>query len=422
MDSRSVVVTGLGFTTCLGCDQATVSKNLRELRHGLKVYPPFQAYGNSITVAASVPGFMTEGDDPEDWQHPGTVPLRLDQLRGLPPHGLYAVYAVKQALADAGLQDAQIQDGSTGLFTASAGSPTRLHYHLNRLINQGPQRVSPMAIVSSIAGTLNFNLVAYLGIQGASTGFVSACASSGHALGYAFDEIALGRQERMIVVGAEDINPFTVLPFVSMRVLSTSKDPDTASRPFDARRDGFVGTGGAVCLILESEAAARARRARVYSRFLGWGQATDGYHVAKSHPEGAGLAHAMRKALQASQLKAEDIDYVNAHATSTPHGDIAELKALKQVFGTGSGPAISSTKALTGHGLSLSSVMEAGFCNLALAEGFMPGSAHITELDQEAEGLHILRETASEGPQSVMSNSSGFGGANVSLLFGRVPA
>lgn len=274
-------------------------------------------------------------------------------------------------------------------------------------------------MVASIAGTLSFNLVALHRIQGASCGFVSACASSGHALGYAFDEIALGRQDRMLVVGAEDFTPETVLPFATMRVLSTSTDPDRASRPFDRRRDGFVGTGGAVCLVLEEESVARARGARILARYLGWGQSTDGHHVAMSHPEGAGLERAMRQSLAACGLEPGSIDYVNAHATSTPVGDVSECRALKKVFGTGGGPAISSTKALTGHGLSLSSIMEAGFTALALDRGFTPGSAHIEELDPEAEGLNILRQTLPQGPKIALSNSSGFGGANTSLIFAR---
>ncbi len=416
---QKVVVTGLGFTTCIGNNQADVLKSLREQRHGFKPYRPFIDAGSPVTLAGPVEGFNTEGDDPEDWEHPGNFHIRLDQIRGLPPHGLYALYAVEEALKGAALTKETINDSRTGLFTASAGSPSRLYYHLERLRRLGAMRASPLGIVSSIAGTLNFNLVAYLGIQGASTGFVSACASSGHALAYAYDEIKLGRQDRMIVVGAEDINADTILPFVTMRVLSTSDDPETASCPFDTKRNGFVGTGGAVCLILESEAVAKERKAKVYSEFLGWGQATDGYHVAKPHPDGEGLGRAMEAALANSKLRREEVDYVNAHATSTMLGDTSEIRALKRVFKNKTGPAISSTKALTGHGLSLSSAMEAAFCNLAIAEGFIPGSAHLTEKDPEAETLNIVPETIENAPKIVLSNSSGFGGANVSLVFCR---
>lgn len=204
-----------------------------------------------------------------------------------------------------------------------------------------------------------------------------------------------------------------------MRVLSDNPDPDTASRPFDKNRNGFVGTGGAVALVLESEELASRRNAHVYARMKGWGQATDGYHVAASHPEGKGLARAMQLALEYSGWEPEDVDYVNAHATSTITGDISECRALKSVFTNPGSPAISSTKALTGHALSLSSIMEASFCLLAIDQGFIPGSAHITELDPAADDLNILRESVEITPGKLLSNSSGFGGVNVTLAFER---
>jgi 3-oxoacyl-[acyl-carrier-protein] synthase-1 len=203
-----------------------------------------------------------------------------------------------------------------------------------------------------------------------------------------------------------------------MRALSVQTDPAVASRPFDADRDGFVGTGGAVVALLESEESMRARGATAYCEFLGWGQGSDGHSVAMSHPDGAGLRVAMRRALAAAGVDASEVDYINAHATSTPIGDVSELRAIRAVFADSAAcPRVSSTKALTGHGLSLASVMEAAFCALAMREGFTPGSAHIRRLDPAAEGLAILRETLNEGPRIAMSNSSGFGGANVSLVF-----
>jgi 3-oxoacyl-[acyl-carrier-protein] synthase-1 len=264
---------------------------------------------------------------------------------------------------------------------------------------------------------VNFNLVAHFKIKGASTGFASACASSAHGLGFAYDEIALGRQQRMFVVGAEDNNVESILPFAGMRALSVQADPSIASRPFDVARDGFVGTGGATVLVLESEEEVARRGAKVYCEVAGWGQASDGYNVAISHPDGEGLRLAMEHALASADVPPEAVDYVNAHATSTPIGDISEAKALKAVFQPAqTRPAVSSTKALTGHGLSLAGAMEAGFCALAIKEGFMPGSAHITRLDPACEGLNIIRATLPNRPSVVLSNSSGFGGANVCLV------
>jgi len=417
---QRVVVTGMGLVTCLGHDRQSVGDRLRNQQHGFTRYEPFVADEHvPISVAAPVPGFETASPDPEDWSFPDELRFRLEQLRGLSPNALYAHFAVSRAIADAGLDEDEelLSNRRTGLYTASSGSAMMTRFHLDRMKRLGPLRCSPLGIVASIAGTLNFNLAAAHRILGSTCGFVSACASSGHALGSAFDEIALGRQDRMLVVGAEDFAPETIIPFSSMRVLSVNPDPDSASRPFDRKRDGFVGTGGAVALVLESEASAAKRGAPVIGRFAGWGQATDGYHVAASHPDGKGLAAAMELALGSTGWKADEVDYINAHATSTPAGDVSECRALKSVFSGNSGPGISSTKALTGHALSLSSIMEAAFCLLAMDQGFTPGSAHITEPDPETDGLCLLRETVSAAPRKVLSNSSGFGGVNVVLAF-----
>ena len=415
---RNVVVTGIGLVTCLGRDQIEVGNRLRNLEHGFVKYPPFAGDPNiPINIAAPIPEFETATSDPEDWTFPPEIRLRLEQLRGLSPNALYAHFALKQAIEDAGLEADLISNPRTGLYTASSGSAAMTYHHLHRMKRFGALRCSPLGIVAATAGTLNFNLAAAHKILGSTSGFVSACASSGHAMGFAHDEIALNRQDRMLVVGAEDFTEETIVPFSSMRVLSLSSDPDKASRPFDKNRDGFVGTGGAVTLILEAEELARARGARIYAKFAGWGQSTDGYHVAASHPNGEGLARAVNLALSSSGWDAKTIDYINAHATSTTAGDISECRALKSVFSNGEAPAISSTKALTGHALSLSSIMEASFCLLGMHQGFTPGSAHITELDPEAQGLNIITKSIDSAPTRVLSNSSGFGGVNVVLAF-----
>lgn len=410
-----VLVTGLGFVTSIGNDKETVRTSLRELRHGIG-QPSFLSDKDPIRLTGTIKGFDTSSNDTEDWVIPAPYTIRREVLRSLPAHGVYAYCAMAQAIADAGLSEEQISNPQTGIFTASAGSSRNLHNNLKRLEAVGVMRCNPMGIVASVVGTLSFNLVSAYKIMGSSCGFASACASSGHALGFAYDEIALGRQERMFVVGAEDGDRDSILPFAAMRALSPSTDPDTASRPFDKGRNGFVGTGGATVLVLESEEAAKARGAKVYAEFAGWGQSSDGYNVAISHPEGLGLIRAMQTALVSSKITPEQVDYINAHATSTQIGDKSEIKAIQAVFG-GHRPAVSSTKALTGHGLSLASAMEAGFTALAIDENFTPGSAHISELDPEAEGLNIPRETLDHGPRVALSTSSGFGGANVCLVF-----
>jgi 3-oxoacyl-[acyl-carrier-protein] synthase-1 len=285
---------------------------------------------------------------------------------------------------------------------------------------QGVMRCPPLGIVASIAGTVQFNLVAHFKIKGASCGFSSACASSSHALGFAFDDLVLGRQKRMFVVGAEDGNVDTILPFAGMRALSLNPDPDTASRPFDVARDGFVGTGGGTVLVLETEAEVERRGVVPYCEVAGWGQASDGHNVAISHPEGHGLRLAIERSLRAAGVASTEVDYVNAHATSTPIGDVSEVRALRAVFGNDLGRvAVSSTKALTGHGLSLAGAMETGFCALALREGFIPGSAHLSQADPACAGMNIPRQTVAAEPRVVLNNSSGFGGANVCLVLRR---
>jgi len=404
-----VFLTGLGFITSIGNDASAVGQSLRELRHGIVRYPPFDKPEVPVKVAAPVRGFQTDAEDPEDWTLPARYRVRREVLRSMGPGSLYAWCAMQQAIEDARLA-----------YAASAGSPGILTRHVTRMHQQGVMRCPPLGIVASIAGTVQFNLVAHFKIKGASTGFSSACASSSHAAGFAYDEIALGRQRRMFVIGAEDGNVETILPFAGMRALSLNPDPDTASRPFDAGRDGFVGTGGATVLVFESEDEVRRRGVTPYCELAGWGQASDGHNVAISHPEGAGLAAAMRRAFASTGTTAADLDYINAHATSTPIGDLSECKALQSVLGPEAGRvAVSSTKALTGHGLSLAGAMETGFCVLALRDGFMPGSAHITRLDPGCAGLNIIRETQLVTPRAVLNNSSGFGGANVCLVLRR---
>ena len=420
---RRVVVTGLGFITSIGHSRAEVLASLRELRHGCARCDVVPGTELPVKVAAPVRGFDVSSANSNAWTWPAACNLDRQLVRALPPHGVFAACALAQAIAESGLTPAELRDGATGLYCASSGSPMLLRHHLNRMAEASWQRGHPLGVVMSIAGSLNFNLAAHHGIRGASCGFVSACSSGSHALGFAFDEIALGRQRRMLVVAAEDLNAESLLPFHAMNALSINPDPATASRPFDSARDGFVGTGGGVALVLEEEESALARGARPQATMLGWAQASDGHHIAQPHPEGAGLRDAMERALAAAGVDRHAIGYVNAHATSTPAGDRAEALALHAVFSAhGAHPAVSSTKALTGHGLSLSGGMEAAFCILALRERIIPGQAHLQDLDPICADLHIPRTTIAASPQLALNNSSGFGGANVCHVFGRMKA
>ena len=415
-----VWITGMGLITSIGNDRSSVLRSLREMKHGIENPPMLQVDESPVKVAGTVKEFEVDSSDPEDWIYPQQYRVPRATLRSFSPHVLYSWCALQQAIEDAHLSEQDIQHPESGLYTSSGGSMRTIHKHFEKMDQRGVMACNPLAIVASIAGTLTFNLVAALGVRGSSTGLVSACASSGHALGTAIDEIRLGRQKRMLVVGAEDCNFESIVPFCGMRALSLETDPNQASRPFDVKRNGFVGTGGSVCLVLETQSEAERRGVTPYARFLGWGQGSDGHNVAISHPQGRGLQDAMTKALRDAQIGPNDIDYVNAHAPSTSIGDASEMKALKSVFPAPQQVKVSSTKALTGHGLSLSSIMEAAFCCLALKEGFLPGSANVTEPDPELGHLDLLQASSEIQANRIMSNSSGFGGANVSVVFEKI--
>lgn len=411
---KRLVVTGLGFITCIGNSGARVSESLRELKSGLR---PHAFLGNEqlpVRLVGKPDAFQVDGANWRKWEVPEGYSLEQGLKRSLSPHGLYAFCAVEQALADAGVGKDELGGGDTGLYCASAGSPLLLYENLDALRKAKGERGNPSGVLSSVAGTLNFNLGSWLGIQGTNCGYVSACASSSHALGYAFDDIALGRQSRAIVVGAEDATAESLLPFMAMRALSTNPNPEGASRPFDRARDGFVGAGGAVALIVEEAEAARERGARIYAEFAGWGQASDGYHRASPHPEGRGLARAMQMALTSAGVAAERVSYLNAHATSTPAGDVAEARAIAKVFGEATAKVpVSSIKGIAGHGLSMAGALEAAACCLALREGFLPGNAFLEEVDPDVAFLNLPRESREMPLTCVLNNSSGFGGSNV---------
>lgn len=404
----------------IGNDAATVVESLRDLRHGFEPYvSQSDSIPHDVKLAGTVKGFDVSSTDFEDWIIPAPYRIRRDVLRAMPPHGPYVYAAMQQAIEDAKLEEEDVSNLDTGMYTASGGSPRLMHQNVIRMHQFGPMRCPPTGIVASISGTLSFNFVAHFRIRGNSCGFSSACASSGHALGFAFDDLAMGRQKRMFVLAGEDVNDESILPFSGMRALSLESDPESASCPFDKKRNGFVSTGGGAVLVLETESEMERRGATPYAELMGWGQASDGHNVAMSHPDGRGLTQAMQRALASSNVAPEEIDYVNAHATSTLIGDLSEGKALLEVFGE-NGPKVSSTKALTGHGLSLASGLEAALVCLSMRNEITPGSAHLRELDTAFEGLNIITETESAAPSLAISNSSGFGGANVSLVLKRV--
>ncbi|CAF0689789.1 beta-ketoacyl-[acyl-carrier-protein] synthase family protein [Candidatus Methylacidithermus pantelleriae] len=419
---RRVVVTGLGFITSIGNDRSTVERSLREGIHGIERWPEFENPQIPVKLLGSIKGFEFPSLDCDDWVYPKRYRISRALLRSMPPHGVFAYCAFVQAVEDAQLPKELISHPRTGAVCASGGSMWISYHNLHTMVTRGVQHCYPLAMVASIAGTLNINIAAAFGIKGALQGFCTACASSAHATGAAFELIRSGKQDIAFVVGGEDCNLFSSLPFAGIRALSTQSDPEKSPAPFDRSRDGFVASGGSTVVVLEELEHALQRGAPIYAEVLGWGEASDGYNVMAPEPNGEGLARAMLLALaDAGITDPSQVDYINAHATGTYPGDLAEARAIRKVFGSSRLPMVSSTKGLTGHALSLSGVMEVAFCCLCLAKKFVPASAKLEQPDDECALLPLVRKTTPIEPRIVMSNSSGFGGSNVSIVLGAWP-
>jgi 3-oxoacyl-[acyl-carrier-protein] synthase-1 len=415
-----VVITGLGFITSIGNSRPEVAASLREGRTGVERFAELADPSIPVKLAGTVKGFTFPSTDFEDWTYPAGYKIARETLRPMAPNTLFAYFAMRQAIDDAALGPETVSNPMTGLMCASGGSMWMAYANYDTMLNRGVMRCPPMGIINAIPGSLYINLVPAFRIKGPSLGFSSACSSSAHALGAAVDLIRGGRQKTVFVCGAEDCNKFSILPFAAVRALSVQTDPEKSPCAFDKKRDGFVGTGGAAVLVVEDLDHALERGApQIHAEVLGWGQASDGYNVLASDPTGDGLARTMELAIGDAGLAPEDIEYINAHATSTPFGDASEVNAIKKVFNGTHRPYVSSTKSLTGHGLSLAGAMEAGFCCLTLEEKFIPVSAHITDLDPMCEDVNIVTQPVEAAPQIVMNNSSGFGGTNVSIVLRR---
>jgi 3-oxoacyl-[acyl-carrier-protein] synthase II len=306
----------------------------------------------------------------------------------------FGYVAAREAVKDAGLDMAREDGDMVGVIIGSGiGGMFTYESQLRVLAERGPRKVSPFTIPSLI-GNMCAGLVAIdLGARGPSFGIVSACATGTHSIGEAAHAIRRGDAEVMIAGGSEAaITPFSYASFCSMKAMSTRNDePQRACRPFDVNRDGFIMGEGAGVLVLESLAHAQARGARVYCELVGYAASCDAYHITSPDPDGKGLSLAMRRALSSGGVTPDQVDYINAHGTSTPVGDLAELGAVRQVFGQ-EVPPISSTKSLSGHSLGAAGVQEAIYCLLMMREGFAAASAHIEQLDPAAEGMPVLRE------------------------------
>jgi len=329
----------------------------------------------------------------------------------------YAYVAMQDAIADAGLDEGQVSNERTGLIAGSGGaSSANIVWGADTLRERGVRRLGPYLVPRAMSSTVSACLATHFGIRGLNYSITSACATSTHCIGAAMEQIQWGKQDVIFAGGGEEEHWSLAMMFDAMGALSSGYNdtPETASRAYDANRDGFVIAAGGGMLVLEELEHARARGARIYAELVGYGANSDGDNMVA--PSGEGAVRCMRQALATVE---GPIDYINTHGTSTPVGDIAELDAMREVFGT-EVPPFSSSKSLCGHSLGAAGVQEAVHCLLMLEQGFLLGSANIDELDPRAEGLPVLR-ASEDAPalRTIMSNNFGFGGTNACVVFQR---
>ena len=403
--TRRVAVTGLGIVSSIGNNKREVTDSLRQGHSGI-----------SFSDIHAEMGFRSQvhGDITIDLE--GVIDRRLRRFMG--DGAAYGYVAMQEAISDAGLLPEDVSNERTGLIMGSGGPSTSSQVAAaDTARTKGARRVGPYMVPRCMSSTVSANLSTAFGIKGISYSISSACSTSAHCIGNGYEQIKLGNQNIVFAGGCEEVHWTLSVLFDGMGALSSKYNdrPECASRPYDRGRDGFVISGGAGVIVLEEWHHAVARGARVYAELTGYGASSDGTDMVV--PSGEGAARSMRSALaMAGHCR---IDYINAHGTSTQAGDIAELRAIRDVFGS-QVPAISSTKSLTGHAQGAAGVHEVIYALLMLEHEFLAASANIEVMDPAAEGLPIVRETQSDiYLDCVMSNSFGFGGTNASLVFAR---
>ncbi|MBC8129116.1 MAG: beta-ketoacyl-ACP synthase I [Rhizobiaceae bacterium] len=404
---KRVVVTGMGIVSSIGNDLDEVSASLRQAKSGISFSEDFAENGFKCRV----------------WGKPNidTAPL-VDRraMRFLSQGGAWNHIAMKQAIEDSGLDEADISNNPrTGIIMGSGGPSTRTLIEAADITrkNNSPKRIGPFAVPKAMSSTASATLATWFKIHGVNYSISSACSTSAHCIGNAAEMIQWGKQDVMFAGGHEDLDWTMSNLFDAMGAMSSdfNDDPSVASRAYDAKRDGFVIAGGAGVVVLEEYERAKARGARIYAELVGYGATSDGYDMVA--PSGEGAARCMRQALATVKGR---VDYVNTHGTSTPVGDSKEIGAIREVFGSDI-PHIQSTKSLTGHSLGAAGAQEAIYSLLMMRDGFIGESAHITELDPEFEGVPIVRKRIDDAKVDVaLSNSFGFGGTNATLVFQRL--
>ncbi len=401
---RRVVVTGLGIVSSIGNNKQEVLSALREGRSGIEYCEEYRELGFRSHIHGPI--------------HIDTRTL-IDRkiLRFMGDGAAFNYIAMQQAIEDSGLESDEVSNTRTGLIMGSGGPSTaNLLLAWDTLRSKGLRKVGPYMVPRTMSSTNTATLATPFRIKGVNYSISSACSTSAHCIGNAAEQIQYGKQDIVFAGGGEEVHWTMTVLFDAMGALSSKYNdtPTTASRPYDATRDGFVISGGGGTLVLEELEHAKARGARIYAELVGYGATSDGYDMVQ--PSGEGAVRCMRQALETVD---NQIDYINAHGTSTPVGDIRELEAVKNVFGE-KVPAVSSTKSLTGHALGGAGVNEAIYSLLMMESNFITASANITQLDPAAEGIPIVRERKDDVTlNTVMSNSFGFGGTNATLVFRR---
>lgn len=405
---RRVVVTGLGVISSIGTSADAVTSALKDGRSGISFAPDYAEHGFRCQVHGRPDINVADHIDKR-------------QLRFMGDGAAYAFLALQQAIADAGLEDADVSNERTGLIAGSGGPSTRNMFEAHRtVIEKGsPKRMGPFMVTRCMSSTVSACLATPFRIKGINYSITSACSTSAHCIGNAVEQIQFGKQDVMFAGGGEELDWTLSCLFDAMGAMSTryNNQPEKASRAFDADRDGFVIAGGGGMVVLEELEHARARGAKIYAEVTGYGATSDGHDMVA--PSGVGGERAMRLAL--ATLPADrKVGYINAHGTSTPVGDVSEVEAVRRVFGDGQTPPISSTKSMTGHSQGATGAQEAIYCLLMLKDDFIAPSINVETLDPGIRpGEVATARVDAAGLDTVMTNSFGFGGTNASLLLSR---
>jgi len=401
---RRVVITGMGIVSSLGNDVNEVSESLKNSKSGITFQEEYKNKGLRSQVAGSINLNTQE-----------LIDRKL--FRFMADGHAYAWLAMQEAIADAKLNENQVSNIRTGLIVGAGGTSTESMLNSTDILKEkGIRRVGPYMVVKTMSNGVTACLATGAKIKGINYSISSACSTSAHCIGNAYEQIQMGKQDIIFAGGAEEEHWTMSFLFDAMGAMSSNfnKTPEQASRTFDVKRDGFVISGGGGILVLEEYEHAISRGAKIYAEVTGYGATSDGFDMVA--PSGEGAQRCMNLALEAT----DSVDYINTHGTSTPVGDAKELEAIKSVFQDGKFgaiPNIASTKSLSGHALGAAGVNEAIYSLIMMENDFIAASANIEELDPAAEGLPIVRKKLNQKVQTAMSNSFGFGGTNASLVF-----